>query len=135
MSDVRAQLIEAARAARQCAYAPYSGYRVGCAVYADGQIYRGANVENASYGLCICAERVACANAAMAGARDIAQIAVMTQSSPPAAPCGMCLQTIRELCMNPNELHIIVFNEDGEQNEYTLAQLSPHAFHKSQLTP
>lgn len=135
MSDPRAELIAAARAARQQAYAPYSHYLVGCAVYAGGRIFSGANVENASYGLTICAERVACANVAMSGLRDIEMIAVATASSPPATPCGMCLQTLREFSSDPDKLAIIVVNGDGEEGQYTLAELSPHAFHKEQLTP
>lgn len=131
----RAQLLEAAREAREQAYAPYSKYLVGAALCADGQIYRGANVENASYGLCICAERMACGKAAMAGVRNIEMLAVFTSSSPPVAPCGMCLQTLREFCDDPGQLTIILINTQGEESEWTLAQLSPMAFHKSQLTP
>ena len=134
MSD-RKTLIAAARKVREQAYAPYSSYLVGAALLADGQVHVGANVENASYGLCICAERVACAQAAIAGARDIAMIAVVTATSPPAAPCGMCLQTLREFCVDPDALTIVMVNTDGEEAEATLAQLSPQAFHKSQLTP
>ena len=134
MSD-REQLIAAAREVRENAYAPYSEYLVGCALLANGQMFVGANVENASYGLSICAERVACANAAINGARDVEMIAVITATSPPAAPCGMCLQTLREFCQDPRELTIIMINSVGEESVSTLAELSPQAFHKSQLTP
>jgi cytidine deaminase len=133
--SVRDQLIAAAREVRERAYAPYSGYRVGAALSAGGRVFTGANVENASYGLCICAERVACCNAAIAGVRDIEMIAVVTSSSPPAGPCGMCLQTLREFSEHPGKLVIVMVNTDGEQSEATLAQLSPMAFHNSQLTP
>ena len=132
---VKEQLIAAAREIRQRAYAPYSGYLVGAALHADGQIYTGANVENASYGLCICAERMACASAALAGVRNIEMLAVVTSSSPPVAPCGMCLQTLREFCDDPSALVLILVNVQGEERESTLAHLSPMAFHKSQLTP
>lgn len=133
MSD-HAQIIAAAIQARETAYAPYSKYLVGCALSAGGQIFTGANVENASYGLSICAERVACANAALRGIRDIEAIAVITSSNPPAAPCGMCLQTLREFCVDPGALTIIMVSADGTQAMSTLAVLSPQAFHKSQLT-
>src|SRR5204863_348656 len=90
-------LIEAAREIRGRAYAPYSKYRVGAAVLADnGKIYRGANVENASYGLSICAERNAISAAVLDGARYVLACAVITESKPPAAPCGMCRQTLAE---------------------------------------
>lgn len=134
--DARVEsLIAAAREVRERAYAPYSKYLVGAALYADGQIYAGANVENASYGLCICAERMACGSAAIAGVRNIEMLAVVTSSSPPVAPCGMCLQTLREFCDDPGQLTIILVNTQGEQSQSTLAQLSPMAFHKGQLTP
>jgi len=134
LADSRESLIAAASEARDHAYAPYSSYLVGCALLAGGAIYTGGNVENASYGLTICAERVACANAALAGVRDIELCAVITTSSPPAAPCGMCLQTLRELSAHPAALSIILVNLTGEERVYTLAELSPHAFHKDQLT-
>ena len=134
MTD-RDQLMAAARAVRQRAYAPYSTYLVGCAISAGGQIYLGANVENASYGLSICAERVACATAAIDGVRAIDMVAVMTATSPPAAPCGMCLQTLREFCVDPDQLIVVVGNALGEIREFTLSQLIPQAFHKALLTP
>jgi cytidine deaminase len=134
-AQVRESLIAAAREVRERAYAPYSTYLVGCALLADGIIYTGGNVENASYGLTLCAERVACANAALAGVRDIEVCVVITSSSPPAAPCGMCLQTLREFSIHPSALTIIMINTAGEERVYTLAELSPHAFHKDQITP
>lgn len=133
--QLRTQLIDAARAIRERAYAPYSKYLVGAALYADGHIYTGGNVENASYGLCICAERMACSTAALAGARHVEMLAVVTSSSPPVAPCGMCLQTLREFCDDPNELVIVLVNTHGEESEATLAALYPMSFDKSQLTP
>lgn len=133
--EVRQRLIDAARAARERAYAPYSRYLVGAALYAGSQIYTGGNVENASYGLSICAERMACSTAALAGARNVEMLAVMTSSSPPVAPCGMCLQTLREFCDDPAALVIILVNTRGEESHATLAELSPMAFHRSQLTP
>ena len=91
----------AARAAQARAYAPYSGFRVGAAVLADGVIFDGANVENASYGLAICAERTAIAAAVLAGHRRIEAVAVITDATPPSSPCGMCRQTMREFTPDP----------------------------------
>ena len=90
-------LIEAARAVRANAHAPYSRYHVGAAVRGDsGKIYVGANVENASYGLALCAERNAIAAAVAAGEKRVTAVAVVTATSPPAAPCGMCRQVLAE---------------------------------------
>ena len=90
------ELWAAARGARERAYAPYSGIRVGAAVLAaDGRVFLGANVENASWALTICAERVALAAAVVAGATDIVALAVAADG--PAPPCGACRQVIAEL--------------------------------------
>jgi cytidine deaminase len=90
-------LVEAAARARDRAYAPYSLYRVGAAALApDGAIFAGCNVENASYGLALCAERSAVAQLIAAGATRIAAIAVVTAGPEPARPCGLCRQTLCE---------------------------------------
>ena len=129
------ELAAHALAARKRAYAPYSGYAVGCAVLAGGAIHDGANVENASYGLALCAERSAVARAVFAGATQLEAVAVATASSPPAAPCGMCLQTLTEFSSDPAELRVVLVNPVGERRELTLAELLPQGFRREQLTP
>lgn len=122
-------LVQAAREARANAYAPYSRYHVGAALAADdGTIYAGANVENASYGLSLCAERAAQAKLANAGHRRIAAVAVVTASSPPAAPCGMCRQTLAELTRAGDDVPVVLVNDAGERVETTLDALLPRAF-------
>ncbi|MGO8673374.1 MAG: cytidine deaminase, partial [Capsulimonadaceae bacterium] len=90
---LRDELLAAARESRACAYAPYSNFAVGAAVLlSDGEIFRGCNVENASFGLTICAERAAIFNAIAAGRMDIVAIAVVTAASKLCKPCGACRQ-------------------------------------------
>jgi cytidine deaminase len=128
------ELVARALAARARAYAPYSGYQVGCALAAGDEVHEGANVENSSYGLSLCAERSAAARAVFAGARRIDAVAVATASSPPAAPCGMCLQTLNEFADDPAAMRVILVNPAGERRELTLVELLPHGFRRESLT-
>jgi cytidine deaminase len=119
-------LIDAARAARRRAYAPYSGYRVGAALLAaDGSIHAAGNVENGLPALSICAERLAMAAAVNAGQTDLRALVVITESSPPAYPCGLCRQTLVELT---RELPVLLVNEGGERVETRLGELLPSPF-------
>ncbi|PID39005.1 MAG: cytidine deaminase [Proteobacteria bacterium] len=120
------RLAEAALAARKQAYAPYSRFNVGAALLLpDDTIVRGCNVENASYGLALCAERNAFGSAVAQGEREFRAIAVATQSSPPGPPCGLCLQTMAELC---EDLDILLVNPEGERQRAKLSQLMRQPF-------
>ncbi len=119
------RLLRAAEAVRANAYAPYSHFVVGAAVLVgDGRVFSGCNVENASFGLSVCAERHAVAAAVAAGARDLRAIAVVTDTSPPASPCGACRQVLAEL----GEFPVILANTTGERIITRVAELLPGGF-------
>ncbi len=122
------ELAKLALKARDASYSPYSGYAVGAALVAGGALHTGANIENASYGLTICAERTAISRAVLEGARALDAIAIATASSPPAAPCGMCLQTLLEFSPDPRTTRVLLVNPEGERRAFTLAELVPHGF-------
>ncbi|MEW6173476.1 MAG: cytidine deaminase [Bacillota bacterium] len=121
-----AELISMALAAREGAYAPYSGIRVGAALRArDGAVFTGANVENSSYGLTICAERVAAAKAVTAGHRDFAALAVAWNREGFCRPCGACRQVLIEF--GPS-MRLLMANARGEYEEERLEALLPRSF-------
>ena len=126
-----------ARAAQARAYAPYSKFHVGCAlVTRDGAVFTGANVENASYGLTVCAERNAVMAMVLAGATDIRAIYVASDIAPPASPCGMCRQTLLEFARDPATTRVVAVSPtDGPdgRDDWTLAELIPHGFTGDQL--
>jgi cytidine deaminase len=128
------ELFARALEAQGHAYAPYSRFHVGAAVLAGGQVYTGANVENASYGLAVCAERAAVVRAVLDGTRTLEAIAVASAIAPPAAPCGMCLQTLAEFSPDPGQLRVILGNARGDRRRYTLADLLPHGFGPGDLS-
>jgi cytidine deaminase len=123
-------LIARAHEARRNAYAPYSRFLVGAAVATDRGAFTGANVENASYGLSICAERVAASSAVAAGARRIAAVAVTSSAAGPASPCGACLQFLYEF--GP-EMIVIAEGTSGERRVWRLSELLPDGFGPSDL--
>jgi len=120
------ELRRRARGAAAHAYAPYSRFPVGAAVLADAAIHSGANVENASYGLSVCAERNAIFQAVSHGARRIEAICVYTPTSAAVTPCGACLQVIREFA--PDALIVCCTDDDGGERRYRLGELLPAAF-------
>jgi cytidine deaminase len=123
-------LIDAAKAAREKAYAPYSRFKVGAALYTkDGKIFHGCNVENASYGLCNCAERTALFAAIAAGYRrgDFATLAVVGETEGPIAPCGACRQVIIEL--GTPALEVVLANMKGDVRVTSADALLPEAFY------
>lgn len=126
-------MIDKACAARANAYAPYSNFAVGAALLTtSGNIYVGCNVENASYGGTICAERVAVGNAVVADDRAFEAIAIVTGTETPAAPCGICRQVLYEF--NPEMLVIMTTLENDEWEEHTLSSLLPHGFGPKSLS-
>ncbi|HRW13262.1 MAG TPA: cytidine deaminase [Syntrophomonas sp.] len=121
-----AKLVSEARRAQQNAYAPYSRFQVGAALLtADGQVYLGANIENSSYGLTVCAERNAVFKAVYEGKRNFTAIAVCASGSGYVYPCGACLQVLAEF--SP-QIRVIVSNENSEYREYELKDLLPQIF-------
>ena len=130
---MKEKLIEAARRARENAYAPYSKFPVGAAILTEsGRIFAGANVENGALPLTRCAEQIAVGAMVTAGERRIAEVVVYTGASPPATPCGACRQVLAEFA-GP-ETPVTCVNDRGEERRYTLGELLPEAFSLSSAT-
>lgn len=124
--SLSARLIDEATKARERAYAPYSKFKVGAALLGkSGKIFTGCNVENASYGATICAERSAVVKAVSEGELSFTALAVVTDSRKPGAPCGICRQFLSEFGL---DLRIILANLEGEIVESNLRDYLPAAF-------
>ena len=125
------ELIARAVEVREYACAGYSHYKVGAALLASsGKVYTGCNVENSTYGLTVCAERVALWKALSEGERAFTQIAVVTSSEPPASPCGACRQLLWEYC---GDIKVILANLQGFRKTIDLAEIFPRPFDQSSL--
>jgi cytidine deaminase len=120
-----------ARAARERAVAPYSGFRVGAALRTRaGVVVTGCNIENASYGLTLCAERVAVFKAVSEGLREFADLAVVADSARLSAPCGPCRQVLWEFC---GDIRVRLSNLKGRSRTYRLSELLPVPFDRRNL--
>ena len=127
----RDALIAAARAAREHAHAPFSNFRVGAAVRAQsGRIFSGCNVENATYGLTLCAERVAIFKAVSEGERGFDAVAVVADTDALTPPCGSCRQILWEFC---GDAEVFLANLNGKVDRYRMLELLPKPFDSSFL--
>jgi cytidine deaminase len=132
MVAMTTKLIPKALAARWRAYAPYSNYFVGAAIATDAGIFTGCNVENASYGLCNCAERTAVFTAVAAGAKSVTAVVVATWNG--GSPCGACRQVLAEFA--DADCPVVCVDSEGEiRLESTVGALLPHAFTPRKLNP
>lgn len=123
---MKEKLIEGAMEARKQAYVPYSHFPVGAAVLADGKVYTGCNIENASFGLSNCAERTAIFKAISESQRKIEALAVVADTDGPVSPCGSCRQVMNEFCDKNTKIYLT--NLSGQTKEWTIQQLLPGAF-------
>jgi cytidine deaminase len=131
LPDAPNALIAAALAARENAFAPYSKFRVGAAIEdADGRIHTGCNVENATYGLTVCAERVAVFKAISEGVRKFRRVAVAADTDRLTPPCGACRQILWEFC---GDVEIVLVNLRGTTETHRLKDLFPKPFDVSYL--
>jgi len=119
------ELIDSALEQLNKAYAPFSGFAVGAALLSkSGKVFTGVNVENSSYGLSICAERVACVKAVSEGEKEFDMIVVATDSDEPSTPCGACRQFLWEF----GDMRVILVNKEKKTKEYMLSELLPDGF-------
>jgi cytidine deaminase len=124
-------LLQAAVAARERAHAPFSGFKVGAALEdASGGIHTGCNVENATYGLTICAERVAVFKAVSEGVRKFTRIAVAAETATLTPPCGACRQILWEFC---GDIEVILADPEGRSERFRLKDLYPRPFDVSSM--
>jgi cytidine deaminase len=125
------RLIEKAKEARKKAYASYSNFLVGAAVIGgSGKIFTGCNIENSSFGLTICAERVALFKAVSEGEKEVKILALVTDTQTPVWPCGACRQVLAEF---DRELLIVSSNLKGQKEEKKLSEIFPEAFDKRSM--
>lgn len=126
MKSETSDLIKTATLARENAFAPYSNFKVGAAIEtANGKIYTGCNVENASYGLTVCAERVAIWKAMSEGEREFTKIIVVADTTNLTPPCGACRQIIWEFC---GDISVVLVNLQGKFETLQMVELLPKAF-------
>lgn len=119
------ELIDAAVAVRARAYAPYSNFLVGAALLTQGgEVFSGCNVENLSYGLTLCAERVALSSAVAQGHHSFRKIAIVADTTHPVSPCGACRQVLAEFAP---DLEIVLANLKGDVERFTLEELFPRS--------
>ena len=130
MEEIFKELLQKAKEASKTAYSPYSNFPVGaCVLYENGNIYTGCNVENASYGLSICAERNAMSSAISQGENSkIKAIAIYSPKQEMCLPCGACRQWISEFAINENETKIILENKKKEPEVLSLVDIFPYGF-------
>lgn len=126
------QWMNAVLEARKSAYVPYSGFPVGAVLVGkDGELYKGCNIENSSYGLSNCAERTALFKAVSVGVKDFKALVVTGDTEGPISPCGACRQVISEFCAG--DMPVYLTNIQGEVLETTVEKLLPGAFKKEDL--
>lgn len=125
------RLIKAAQDVRENAFAPYSNFRVGAALETiEGEIYTGCNIENATFGLTLCAERLAIFKAMSEGQREFRHLAVIADTKDLTPPCGACRQIIWEFC---GDITLTLANLRGQTRQFSMSGLFPHAFDRSFL--
>ena len=131
MENTMEKLLQAALAAREKAYVPYSNFPIGAALLTkDGQIFTGCNIENASYGLTNCAERTAIFKAISEGHNDLKMIVVVADTARPIPPCGACRQVIFEF---GEDITVVMGNLQGDSVEYQSRELLPAAFNRRDM--